>query len=147
MEWNKNMKIQTKVSIGFAVLELVILFIMVHGFQTVSKMVGATDPEVIKADYRNVMFAMFILVILLMVGLSVGILGKMRKSFRQLSDVADKLALGEIDEITIVKDGNDEFGMLAGDVQQVVDSMKEQSHLAEEMATGNMMVDIRPKSD
>ncbi len=147
MEWNKNMKIQTKVSIGFAILEIVILVVMVIGFRTVSSMVGAADPEAIKAEYRTIMFIVFLVVIMLMVGLSVGIHGKMRKSFRQLSDVADKLALGEIDEITIVKEGNDEFGMLAGNVQQVVESMKEQSHLAEEMATGNMMVEIRPKSD
>ncbi len=147
MEWNKNMKIQTKVSIGFAILETVVMIVMVTGYRTMCKMVDSSDPETIKADYRSLMFGVFVGMVLLIIGLSVGILGKMRKSFRQLSAVADKLAMGEIDDITIVKEGNDEFGLLAGDVQQVVASMKEQSRLAEEMATGNMMVDIHPKSD
>ena len=149
MEWNKNMKIQTKLVIGFTLVDLLIVAVMIIGFQTVSKMVGvdAATAETIKANYRNMMFVMFLVAIMLMTGIAFGILNGMRKAFKRISIAADKLVVGEIEDIELKKNGNDEFGHLIDDFQKVVDTMKIQAQLAVDLSNGNMMIDITPNSE
>ena len=68
------------------------------------------------------------------------------KSVKQLSDAAQKIAVGIVD-VNLEKHGNDEFGALVEDFQHVVDNIRYQATIAEEVAGGNMTVEVTPKSD
>ncbi len=69
-----------------------------------------------------------------------------RVSLKQLSDAAMKIAKGHAD-VEIPKHGTNEFGLLMDDFQHVIDNIKYQAGVAEEVSKGNMMVKVKPASE
>lgn len=67
------------------------------------------------------------------------------KSVSQLSDAAKDIALGRVN-IEMVKYNNDEFGDLVDEYTKVIDNIKSQAHIAEEVSNGNLTVDVKPSS-
>lgn len=67
------------------------------------------------------------------------------KSVSQLSDAAKDIALGRVD-IEMVKYNNDEFGDLVDEYTKVIDNIKYQARVAEEVSNGNLTVDVKPSS-
>ncbi len=63
-----------------------------------------------------------------------------------LTDVAKKLAVGDVD-VNVKQKSQDEIGQLMGAIRGIVDNIKEQSDHAEEIAKGNLDIEIIPKSD
>lgn len=70
------------------------------------------------------------------------------RPINNLVEIADRLALGDID-VTIEDKYNDETGKLAKSFKALVDAIKEQTRLAERMAEGDfsMAVEIRSERD
>lgn len=70
------------------------------------------------------------------------------KPITRMVEVADKLALGDVD-VDIEVEFKDEIGNLAQSFKAVVNAVKQQTHLAERMAEGDfsMSVDIRSDKD
>jgi len=94
---------------------------------------------------RNINF-FFVLASAVIVGiLSVAMVRLISKSVRQLSDVAKDIAMGRTD-IDLVKHNNDEFGELVDDYRKVVDNIKYQAKIVEEISRGNLMIQVEPKS-
>ncbi|MDE7205681.1 MAG: HAMP domain-containing protein [Lachnospiraceae bacterium] len=67
------------------------------------------------------------------------------KSVRQLSDAAKEIAQGHVD-IEMVKYNNDEFGDLVDEYTRVIDNIKYQARIAEEVSNGNLTVEVKPSS-
>lgn len=68
------------------------------------------------------------------------------QSVRQLSDVAKEISLGRVNNIEMVKYANDEFGDLVDDYTKVINNIKYQANIAEEVSGGNLTVDVTPAS-
>ena len=77
--------------------------------------------------------------------IAVMLIGVINKSVAQLSKAAKDIAMGRVD-IEMVKYNNDEFGALVDDYTEVVNNMKYQAKIAEEVAGGNLTVQVNPKS-
>ena len=67
------------------------------------------------------------------------------KSVNQLSDAAREIAQGHVD-IEMVKFNNDEFGDLVDEYTKVIENIKYQARVAEEVSNGNLTVDVKPSS-
>ncbi len=78
--------------------------------------------------------------------LALSLIKQIARSVRQLSDAAKRIALGHTD-ITLVKYANDEFGELVDKYTQVIENIKTQAMIAEEVAGGNLTVQVNPKSN
>ena len=66
-------------------------------------------------------------------------------SLTKLSNAAKDIAAGRVD-IELVKEREDEFGELVDEYNKVIDNMKYQSQIAEEVSNGNLTVSVVPKS-
>ena len=92
-----------------------------------------------------VSFALVVVSVIITVIIAVMLIGIINKSVAQLSKAAKDIAMGRVD-IEMVKYNNDEFGALVDDYTEVVNNMKYQAKIAEEVAGGNLTVQVNPKS-
>ncbi len=69
-----------------------------------------------------------------------------RVSLKQLSESAMEIAKGSAD-VKIPEHGANEFGLLMDDFQHVIDNVKYQASIAEEVSKGNLLVAVKPASD
>lgn len=67
------------------------------------------------------------------------------QSVRQLSDAAKEIAMGRVNNLHLTKHANDEFGELVDEYITVVDNIKYQAGIAEEVSHGNLTVEVSPK--
>lgn len=88
---------------------------------------------------------MVIISVLITSFLSTSLIKAIRKSVSQLSSAAKDIAAGRVD-IEMVKYNNDEFGELVDEYTQVINNMKYQAKIAEEVANGNLTVQVDVKS-
>lgn len=69
-----------------------------------------------------------------------------KKSLKQLSDSAIEIAKGRAD-VVIPDHGTNEFGLLMDEFQHVVNNVKYQSGITEEVSKGNLTIAVKPASD
>ncbi len=67
------------------------------------------------------------------------------QSVRQLSDAAKEIAMGRVNNLHLTKQANDEFGELVDEYVTVIDNIKYQAGIAEEVSNGNLTVEVAPK--
>lgn len=77
--------------------------------------------------------------------LSTSLIKAINKSVTQLSRAAREIAAGRVD-VEMVKYHNDEFGELVDEYTEVINNMKYQAGIAEEVANGNLTVQVNVKS-
>ena len=142
----KNMKTVTKLIIGFIVVDLFVILSMYIGVATASKIITVPNPEHYLRSYQIFSVIAFLVAMLILGGISITMCRTIRFSVDQLSDVAKQIALGKVD-IALVKRKDDEFGQLVDEYQQVVDNIHYQAKIAEEVAEGNLTVEVLPKSE
>lgn len=90
-------------------------------------------------------FGLVIISVLLTSFLSTTLIKAIRKSVEQLTRAAREIASGRVD-VEMVKYHNDEFGDLVDEYTKVVNNMKYQASIAEEVANGNLTVQVDVKS-
>lgn len=78
--------------------------------------------------------------------LALGITRDIRKPINSMVEAATSLSQGNID-ITLDNTRKDEFGLLIGAFQSLIDSTREQIHALEEVAAGNMTVQVQPRCE
>ena len=108
----------------------------------------AADNELIArtANLSNLFSAGLIVVsVIITLIIALSLIKIINKSVAQLSKAAADIAMGRVD-IELVKYHNDEFGELVDDYQKVVENIKYQASIAEEVAKGNLTVVVNPKS-
>ena len=145
----KNMKMKTKMIIGFAIPILLTLINIVIGDLTTKSVAGITDPDRQETYIRNCTIFTLVLGIvsvIVTVFVALALIKIIEKSVKQLSDAAKDIAVGRVD-IQMVKYNNDEFGELVDEYTKVIENIKSQAKVAEEVANGNLTVVVNPKSD
>ncbi len=86
-----------------------------------------------------------VLSVLITVVLSVNLIKAINKSVMQLSRAAKEIASGRVD-VQMVKYHNDEFGELVDEYTKVINNIKYQAGIAEEVSNGNLTVQVNVKS-
>ena len=144
----KNMKMKTKLILGFLIPIVLMLVNIILGDTTTKVAARISDP--VAQERYIVNSAIFTAAIAVVAGVVTVILALMliktiEKSVKQLSDAAKEIALGHVD-IELVKYNNDEFGNLVDEYIKVIDNIKYQARIAEEVSNGNLTMTVKPKS-
>lgn len=142
----KNMKMYTKMIIGFIIIDILVVFVIWMGYSTAGTIITVSDPEKYLNSYKIFSILMFLVAAVTMGIISVSLSKTMRVSVEQLSKAAKDIAEGRVD-IKLEKHKNDEFGQLIDEYQIVIDNMRYQAKIAEEVANGNMTVEVTPHSE
>lgn len=142
----KNMKVRTKLFIGFAIPVILTIINACLGNSSVHAVKNADDPVSYADRASIVLFVIAAVAIAITVFYALRMLRLIRRSMEQLSKGAAEIALGNVD-VEMVKYNNDEFGDLIDDYKQVIDNIKYQANIAQEVSNGNLTVQVTPKSD
>jgi len=142
----KNMKVRTKLIIGFAIPVFLLILSCYLGSSSIQAVKNATNTEAYADKAIIILMAIAVVAVAITIGYAVMMIGVIRKSIDQLSKVAREIALGNVD-VEMVKYNNDEFGDLVDEYRQVIDNIRYQSNIAQEVSNGNMTVQVKPKSD
>lgn len=144
----KNMKMKTKLILGFLVpIAITIINIVISDLSTKAA-ARIIDPAAQQRYIRNsaiftIVFATLSVVITIWIALI--LIRTIDKSVKQLSDAAKDIAVGRVD-INMVKYNNDEFGLLVDEYNEVISNIKYQAQIAEEVSNGNLTINVVPKS-
>ena len=142
----KNMSIRKKLIMGFS---LPIILTIINIVVSIVSGWGVTSAENIERYMRNASFFMIalgVVSIVLTVMVEVSLVRQIRLSIEHLSDVTKQIAMGRVD-IDMHKNSNDEFGQLVDEYAKVVDNIKYQAHVAEEVANGNLTLSVNSRSN
>lgn len=71
---------------------------------------------------------------------------KMTKPIKKLNEAAQRIAIGDAD-VNVDYVSEDEIGSLATSFNIMVENIKEQSRISENISKGNLDIEIKPKSD
>lgn len=182
----KNMKVKTKLIIGFAIPVILAIINVLLGMFSVSRIenivtngqqeemtaieqilvnIGADEEkgqlftdaiselkteqlETMSkaANSSNIFSAVLIAIsVLVSIFIAASLIKSINKSVITLSNAATDIASGLVD-IQIVKYSNDEFGELVDKYTQVIENIKYQAGIAEELAQGNLTITVTPRS-
>lgn len=144
----KNVTMKTRLIGGFFIPIILTTINVIFGVMSMQNVAKAYDAEraVVYAN-RAAAFAVVVLILSIIVTLAVAlsIIKAIVRSVSQLSDAAQEIALGHVD-VRMTKYANDEFGTLVDEYGQVINNMKYQANIADEIAQGNLMIDVKPSS-
>ena len=97
-------------------------------------------------DQANlVSIVLLVISVIITLSISTALIKAIARSVKQLSDAAKDIALGRVD-IDMVKYANDEFGELVDEYKKVIENIKEQANVAEEVSNGNLTIEVIPQS-
>ncbi len=142
----KNLKIRTRLTIGFVAIGIVLVLCLYFGYTTAAQIVTVEDQAHYLSSYGYFTAVEFVVMIIVVTGISVSLTRTISKNLDVLTKAADELAMGKVD-VKINKIYNDEFGVLMDDFQKVIDNVKYQSEIAQAVAAGDMTVEVVPKCD
>ena len=142
----KNMKMHTKLVISFLIVEVLVIATSLAGYLTAGRLLTEADPEGYLHNFRIFSGILLLVSLLIMTYISITVTKAIRVSTRNLSDVAKEIATGKID-VDIHKDNDDEFGEVIDDYKQVIENIRYQAGVIEQISNGNLMVDVKPKSE
>ncbi len=144
----KNMKMKTKLILGFGVPILLTLTNIIFSEVTTRTAVGITDParqEQYRVGATIFTIALALVSVIVTFTIAYFLIKIIEKSVAQLSDAAKQIAKGHV-EITMEKYNNDEFGDLVDEYTKVIENIKYQAHIAEEVSNGNLTISVKPAS-
>lgn len=142
----KNVKMHTKLIIGFVIVDILVITAIYLGYSTARTIIGVDDPQHYLKSYKMFSIGMLVVAVIVMGYISIAISRAIRKSTQALSDVAKVIAQGRVD-MDIEKRCNDEFGQVIDEYQVVVDNMRYQAQIAEAVAGGDLTIEVEPKSE
>jgi len=142
----KNMKVATKLYIGFGIITILLIVSLYFGYTTAAQIITEEDPAHYLSSYGTFTAIEFIVMMIMTTGISITIPRLIQKSLKKVGNAAEQIALGKTD-ITIEKDANDEFGELIDSFNKVIDGAKLQAEAAQQAAQGDMTVEIPLKSN
>jgi len=141
----KNMKIHTKLIMGFLIMDILVTVSLIFGYTSGREIIHLEDQEGYLQNYLIFTIAAFIVVTIIMGYISISITRTIRTSLAQLSDAANQIAMGKVD-VNLEKQADNEFGDLIEKYQNVVENVRYQAEIAGEVANGNLLVNVVPKS-
>lgn len=144
----KNVDIKKKLIGGFLVLDVLLLLCLYFGYSTANKLADGSIADIDRyvKNYHLFMGLFLVLMIGVMSYISIGLVHKLDVSIKQMADASKKLASGDLD-INLQREGNDEFTRLMDEFQKVVDNIRYQAKVANQVSNGDMTVKVNIKSD
>ncbi len=142
----KSVTIRTRLIVGFSILVVLNILMCLLQIQAMGQIMKAPDPHSYArgAQIFVVVLGAFSTIFGLYIEWS--IVKIVRVSMEKITDASKKIALGDT-EIKIEKERDDEFGVLADAIQQMIVGARSQAEVAEQIAKGNLNVSITPRSD
>ena len=144
----KNMKMKMKLILGFMIPIVITVLNMLISNLSTRRAARITDPayqERYAMISSIVSFAFALVSVIITVWIALMLIKIIEKSVVQLSNAAKEIALGHVN-IEMVKYNNDEFGDLVDEYRAVIDNIKYQAQIAEEVSRGNLTIKVNPKS-
>ncbi len=144
----KNMKMKTKLILGYFIPIALTLFNIIIGNMSTQTAIHLTEPAEQESYMRNSSIFTFVVAaisVIITVWVAFVIIKAIEKSVKQLSNAADEIAMGHVD-VEMVKYNNDEFGALVDKYRKVIENVKYQATIAQEVSNGNLTVTVTPRS-
>ena len=143
----KDMKIKTRLIGGFLIPIILTTINAVFGIMSMRRITHAEEAARDAAARNSMIFSIAALAISIGITLYVAydLIKTIQKSLILLSDAAKEIAQGHVN-VKLEKYNNDEFGDLVDEYTKVVDNIKYQAQIAEEVSNGNLTVTVNPKS-
>lgn len=143
----KNLTIRAKLMLGFLVPVVLTIVNIICGQLTTKKAAEFTgDAAKTYQKYAAIFtYSLGAVSVIITMFVAVMLIRQIRISVEQLSDAAKQIAMGRVD-IEMVKHSNDELGQLVDEYSKVIENIKYQAHVAEEVSNGNLTLNVSPKS-
>ena len=144
----KNMKVRTKLTIGFVIIGILLVIALYTGYSSAANIIQLDPSRQAGYLHSYAMFTsvIFVVMMIMTAGISITMTRLISASTAKLTKAADDMAMGKVD-IKIEKDYNDEFGAVMDDFQKVIDNTRYQAQIAQEVADGNLLIDVHPRSE
>lgn len=144
----KNVKMTTRMILGFVSIDIILLIVVAYGFISAEKLATLTGTQAQKylSTFRLNVIVMVIIALLILTVVAVSLTHGLRLALAQMSKVAQSIAIGDVN-VELQKKSNDEFGHLIDEFTEVVSTSKSQALIMEQVADGNLTVDVQPRSD
>ena len=144
----KNISIRLRLMIGFFVPIFLTFVNFICNTLATKKAIHYTGEAAERYTQNASIFSLglCILSVIITVLVAAATIKHIRISVAELSDAAKQIASGRVD-IQIVKHSNDEFGQLVDEYNKVIENIKYQARIAEEVANGNLTINVTPKSE
>jgi methyl-accepting chemotaxis protein len=113
--------------------------------QTIAKRTAATSRSTYTAG-RSLIIVLLLLAVVVAVGVALAISRRLARGISAVGRAAKKIAGGEIDQRVDVT-SRDELGEMASDFNAMTDYLTATAELAETIASGDLSVEVRPRSD
>ena len=140
-----SMKVKTKLVLGFTVPIVLTLINVVLGNLITEWSQQAKDQESFVAMSKLGTYGLMLISIVITVVIALSIIKTIERSVEQLSKAAADIATGKVD-IELVKYHDDEFGDLVDEYGKVIENIRYQAHIAEEVSNGNLTITVNPSS-
>lgn len=141
----KNMKVKTKLILGFIVPIILTIVNVFLGDLITEAAVKTSNSDAFVRNANLVTTALAAVSVLINIGIAMYLIRLIERSVSQLSNAAREIAMGHVD-VELVKYNNDEFGALVDEYMKVIQNIKTQAKVAEEVSNGNLMVSVTPNS-
>lgn len=143
----KNWTIKAKLMLAFFISIIMTILNIVFSELT-TRMAANYSGEALKTYNRNASiftYSVGIVSIIIILWVATILIRQIRMSVEELSNAAKQIAMGRVD-IQIKKFSNDELGQLVDEYEKVIQNIKNQAHVAEEVANGNLTISVTPAS-
>ena len=144
----KDLKIKTKLIIGFGIPIAITLVNIVLSTMSTRRAAKIMDPE---QQDAYMLYSTIFTAVLALISISVSLwiayvlVKGIQRSISQLVNATEMIAQGQVN-VHLEKFNNDEFGELVDGYAEVIDNIKAQAEVAQEVANGNLTVTVVPKS-
>lgn len=139
------MKVKTKLILGFMIPIILTIANVIIGNLITKQAAVSQNSETFARNANLFTMGILVLSIIITLGIALYLIALIERSVAQLSSAAKEIAMGHVD-VELVKYNNDEFGDLVDEYTKVVENIRIQAKVAEEVANGNLMVTVVPNS-
>ncbi len=143
---SKNMKMHTQLTIGFLIIGALLIISLYTGYTSAAQIAQAPDPELYLSKYATFTAIEFIAMLIITSGIAISMTKTIRVNMKKISDAAKEMASGKVD-IDLGKQGTNEFGIVMTEIQKVIDNNQYMAQLLQEIASGDMTVEVQPRSE
>lgn len=143
----KNWTIKAKLMLGFFI-SIVMTAVNIVFSELTTRMAANYEGEALQRYNLNASiftYSLGIVSIIITLWVATVLIRQIRMAVEELSNAAKKIAKGQVD-IQMKKYSNDELGQLVDEYEKVIQNIKYQAQVAEEVANGNLTISVNPSS-
>lgn len=139
------MKVKTKLALGFMIPIILMILNVALGNMIIRRVESAENSTTFVRNANLFTIGIVVISGIITLGIALYLIALIERSIVQLSNAAKEIAMGHVN-VELEKSNNDEFGDLVDEYAKVVENIKIQAKVAEEVSNGNLMVTVVPNS-